>query len=125
MRPTSKQVFYWLPRILAILGIVFFSLFALDVFVEYETLSEIVVALAIHLIPSFILIAITVIAWRWHVVGGLLFLLLGFFSIFFFNTYENPISFALLTLPPLLVGLLFLWEGLMIWVDTKTEVESV
>ena len=121
MRPTYKQILHWLPRMLAIFGILFLSVFALDVFVEYATLSDIAVALTMHLVPSFLLIGATVVAWRWRILGGILFLILGFVSIFFFHTYENTWSFLIVTLPTLIVGLLFLWEGLITWATRELE----
>jgi hypothetical protein len=123
MRPKFKQIFHWLPRILAIIGVLFLSVFALDVFVEYETLSDIAVALTMHLMPSFLLIGATVVAWRWRILGGLLFIVLGFISIFFFNTYENSLTFMIVTLPTLVVGLLFMWEGLVTWAYREFEAD--
>jgi hypothetical protein len=107
----KSRLHYWLPRILAVLFILFISLFALDVFSVYETIGEIAIALFIHLIPSFLLIIATVIAWRWRLTGGILFLLLGVISILFFNSYWHVLTFLLVSLPPILLGLLFIWES--------------
>jgi len=107
----KARTLYWLPRILAVLFILFISLFALDVFSEYQTIGEIALALFMHLIPSFLLIIATVIAWRWRFMGGVLFVLLGTVSIFFFNSYEHILTFLLVSLPPILLGLLFIWES--------------
>lgn len=107
----KSKTLYWLPRILAVLFILFISLFALDVFSEYQTIAEIALALFMHLIPSFLLIIATVIAWRWRFMGGILFVLLGTVSIFFFNSYEHILTFLLVSLPPILLGLLFIWES--------------
>ena len=43
--------------------------------------------------------------------GGVLFILLGGVSIFFFDTYEHWISFALISIPPFVIGALFLLDG--------------
>ena len=55
-----KKTLNWIARILAIALIAFFSLFALDVFGQPGWF----LGLIMHLIPSFILIIITVIAWK-------------------------------------------------------------
>jgi hypothetical protein len=124
MRPTNKQILYWLPRMLALFGILFLSLFALDVFVDYSSIGEVALALTMHLIPSFVILAATIVAWRWRIVGGVLFIMLGFFSIAYFHTYQNLISFMLLSVPPMIVGMLFLWEGMMSWVYRDIEAMS-
>ena len=94
-----SKLLYWLPRVLAICFIIFISLFALDVF----GLPQWFLALIIHLIPSFILVAITVLAWKKEMAGGLLFLLAGILMLFFTH-FESMI----VSLPILVVGALFL-----------------
>ncbi len=69
MKLTRKDCIVWMPRILSILFICFISLFALDVFVEGRPWMEILVALLMHLIPTYVLILILVFAWRRPWVG--------------------------------------------------------
>lgn len=97
--PSLSKVLYWLPRILSILFIVFISLFALDVFGQPQWF----LALVMHLIPSFILIAVTVLAWKNEMIGGLLFLLVGILMLFFTH-FESLI----ISLPVIVIGALFL-----------------
>ena len=52
-------------RIVAVLGICFISLFAFDVFEAGRPPAEIAVGLFMHLLPSFGLIAVLAVAWRW------------------------------------------------------------
>lgn len=125
MRSNLQKITHWLPRILAIFGVLFLGIFAMDVFVEYETLSDIAVALTMHLIPSFVLVVATIIAWRWRVIGGVIFVALGLFSILFFNTPQYLASFLIVTVPPLVVGFLFLWDGIMAWVYLDAENDMV
>ncbi len=94
-----KNILYWLPRILSLLLIVFISIFALDVFSE----SQWFLALIMHLIPSFILIALTVFAWKNEKIGGILFILVGIAMSFFFH-FEA----LFITIPISIVGILFL-----------------
>jgi len=111
MQNRRKKILYWLPRIVAILFILFISMFAFDVFSEYSLLGEILVALFMHLVPSFFLVAAAVIAWRWPIVGGVLFIVLGLFSVVFFNTYDEVLSLLLISTPPVILGLLFIRHG--------------
>jgi len=106
-----KGFLHWLPRILVILYILFISLFALDVFAEYG-FPEVLVALFMHLIPSFILIIMLILAWKKPKYGGISFMFLSLGFTLQFNTNRMFISFILLTCIPLLIGILFLAEGL-------------
>jgi len=72
-----KKALYWIPRILAIMFIVFVSLFALDIFGMGLGFWGTIVGLIIHLIPSFILIIALLISWKWEHIGGIIFILLG------------------------------------------------
>ncbi len=69
-----KKLLYWLPRILGILLIIYFTLFALDAFDSDYSLGEMLLGFLIHLIPTFILIAILLIAWKWELAGGILYI---------------------------------------------------
>lgn len=92
-----KNMLYWLPRILAIALICFFSIFALDVFTQPKWIT----ALFIHLIPSFILIVLTIISWKHERLGGFLFLGVGLVIAVFFHSF----SLAIL---PAIIGMVFL-----------------
>jgi hypothetical protein len=59
-----------MPRILAILFAAFLSVFALDVFGEGYWFWGTIRALFMHLIPTMIVLAALIIAWRWEGVGG-------------------------------------------------------
>lgn len=102
----------WTPRLLAMAFIAFLALFALDVFGEYTTIWETFVALFMHLLPKIILLLALVIAWRWKLLGGVIFFALGVVSVFFFGTYEHIISFLLVSAPALVIGILFFVDGM-------------
>jgi len=55
---------YWLPRILCILAILFISLFALDSFDPELSLYKQLSGFLMHMIPSFILVALLIVAWK-------------------------------------------------------------
>lgn len=71
-----KSLFWW-PRILTILFITFISLFSLDVFSMGLGVLQTIGALLIHLIPSFILIAILVFFWRKSKILGYMWVAFG------------------------------------------------
>lgn len=79
MNTSTKRVLFWAPRVLSILFVLFISVFALDVFSEGYGFWEAILALLIHLIPTFILIIALVFAWRWEWVGALLFTAVALF----------------------------------------------
>jgi hypothetical protein len=76
-KKSRKDVWFWIPRILTILYILFISVFALDVFDKTSGIWNILLALLINLIPSFILIIILIISWKYELVGGIAFILFG------------------------------------------------
>jgi cell division protein FtsW (lipid II flippase) len=114
---TKEKMLYWTPRILCILAIAFISLFALDVFDNDHPLSHQLVALLIHLIPSFILLAFLLIAWKWEYTGGIFFIVIGVLAsplVFQHNYHMNHsvwislTTITLITVPFIIVGVLFL-----------------
>lgn len=60
----STKVLYWSPRVLAILAILFVSLFALDAFHPGKPLTQQLADFLIHLIPSFVLLTVLLLAWK-------------------------------------------------------------
>jgi hypothetical protein len=114
---TSIKLFHWFPRILCIVAILFISLFAADAFAPGLTIWQQLGAFLIHLIPSFILLAFLIIAWKWEIIGGIIFILigLGFSPVIFMLNYNRNHSIWLslviiltITIPFVVVGILFL-----------------
>jgi hypothetical protein len=97
-------------RAIAILGIGFISLFALDVFEPGRPMLEVAQGLFMHLLPSFGLIALLTLAWRWPLAGGFAFLLVG--ALPFVVLANSPWVNATLGGPFALAGLLFIAEAL-------------
>lgn len=102
-----EKAIYWVPRVLSILLLIFVSLFALDVFGQPNWF----LALLIHLIPSFILLLITIFAWKYEKLGGWLFILLCLAAMWFFLPPQT--TTLIFALPLLLIGFLFLVNGFM------------
>ena len=103
-----SRVLVWTPRILVILFAAFISLFALDEFREKRPFFKKILGLFIHLIPTFFIILSVIIAWRFKLIGGVLFAIVGIVFTLFFKTYTNIGRFAMLSLPLFLTGALFI-----------------
>jgi cell division protein FtsW (lipid II flippase) len=111
------KVFHWLPRIICILAILFVSLFAADAFSPELTIWQQLGAFIMHLIPSFILIAFLIIAWKWEYIGGIIFIIigLGLSPFVFVHNYKMNDSIWIslgiilsITIPFVIVGILFM-----------------
>ena len=114
---TSITVFHWLPRIICILAILFISMFALDAFAPGLTIWQQIGAFLMHLIPSFILIALLVVAWKWELIGGIIFIIIGLVlsPLVYQHNYNMNHSIgmslgilAMITFPFVVVGFLFI-----------------
>lgn len=115
---TSSKILQWTPRILCILAILFISLFALDSFSSELNLWQNIGSFLMHLIPSLVLLAILIIAWKWENIGGIILIIVGVaFSILVFNINYSQRHFTLwqsirnvsmLCLPFVLSGILFI-----------------
>jgi len=99
---------FWIPRVLAILFILFLSLFALDVFTGEAPLIQELGGFVIHLIPSFALIIVLIISWRKPLIGGIIFILLGLVFTFYFRTYQALLNFLTISFPLIVIGKLFI-----------------
>ncbi len=75
----TRQILYWSPRILCILFTIFLSLFALDVFSEGYNFTDTVVALFMHLVPTFIILIALAVAWKKEGVGTVIFIAFSLF----------------------------------------------
>jgi len=95
MSDVSKQALMWAPRILSIAFIAFLSLFAMDVFEEHLGFWPTMEALAVHLMPCFILLAVLILAWRREWIGALLYGAAG--TLYAIWTLSGPRAVAIST----------------------------
>jgi hypothetical protein len=116
------RTFHWFPRILCIVAILFISLFALDAATPGMTIWQQFGAYFIHLIPSFILLVLLLIAWKWEYVGGIIFVLigLGMSPLIFMTNYKHNQNIAasigiilMITFPFIVTGILFIISHFM------------
>jgi hypothetical protein len=99
---TSIKLLHWLPRIICILAILFISMFALDSFDSRHTIWQQFAAFGMHLIPTYVLIAILIVAWKWEKIGGIIFIVIGLsLSPFIFLINHNRNHFSI-------------WQSLMV-----------
>jgi hypothetical protein len=108
----------WLARIFCIAAIIFVSMFALDA-LEQGTFFQKLSAFALHLIPSFTLVLALLIAWKYELAGGILFILIGLCTapfIYHFN-FERTHSalvccevLSMINLPFIIVGVMFTYS---------------
>ena len=77
MKPLSKRLLYWTPRVFTILFAIFISLFALDVFSEGKGFWETVLNLLLHLVPMAIIVGVLVLSWRREWIGAIIYVALA------------------------------------------------
>jgi len=118
----KTKILHWLPRIIIILAILLVSMFALDAFESNQTIWQQIGGFLIHLIPSYILIAFLFIAWKWELIGGILFSLIGigFAPFIYIHNYNMNHSvlissevILLINFPFIIAGTLFILEHFM------------
>ncbi len=112
----TEKIIYWLPRVLSICFLAFISIFALDIFSEYSGFA-IILPLLIHLIPSFILLVVALIAWKYELVGTIIFL--GFAMFYVWDVgFTRPLSWYIaIVLPASIVGVLYLIS----WIQRRSR----
>jgi hypothetical protein len=88
-------------------------MFSLDVFGGADSLANKLLGFLIHNIPVIILAVILVIAWKWEVAGGALFILASLYGTVFYHSFTgNPGSLVVIG-PFFFLGLLFILHALL------------
>jgi hypothetical protein len=91
-------------------------MFALDAFAPGLTIWQQLGAFMMHLIPSFILLALLAVAWKWELAGGIIFTIIGLAlsPLVYTHNFEMNHSvgmslgiIAIITFPFVVVGILF------------------
>jgi len=101
-------IFVWVPRVLAILFILFLSAFAFDSFAGESPFHLKIAGFLIHLIPSFFLAVNLFFAWKNPRYGGIFFIIFGLVFTIFLRTYNSFSFFMLLSFPLFAIGALFM-----------------
>ena len=106
MNASAERTLFWTPRVLLILSTLFVSVFALDVFGEGLGVWGTLLALAIHLIPTFALLLVFAVVWKSEPLGGALMAILGVFFFYFFLRARWTVLLVMSGIP-ILTGVLF------------------
>jgi hypothetical protein len=112
MRIPSKPLLFWAPRVFCLLYAVFFSLFALDAFDEAHGFWKTVLAIFIHLVPTWIVLGILALSWRWEWTSALLSGCVGVWYVISTSGRMHWSAYVLISGPLFLVGSLFLIDWL-------------
>jgi hypothetical protein len=118
MNPTTRRILIWSPRLLGLAFAGFISLFALDAFGHGKGIWESLGDFGMHLIPTFVLLGIVALAWRWPWVGTAGSLALAALFLYWNFTVRHNVPSAVLVI----AGPLFVMAGLFLlsWVK-RTE----
>ena len=108
MTKSARGVLFWAPRILTILFALFLSVFALDVFAETRGFLETLTALVLHLMPTFLVVVLLVLAWRWELIGVIAFAGLAITYVVVMWGRFPWVTYATISGPLLLMSVLFL-----------------
>lgn len=99
-----------IARGLGILFVLFVGVFALDLFGAGYSAGELAVGLFMHLLPSFALLGVLLLAWFRPLWGAAAYAALGVGFTLFFHTYREPMSFLFISGPAFLLAGLFYWS---------------
>jgi hypothetical protein len=108
MSATPNRFLCWAPRILSIVFAAFLCLFAADVFGGSRGFWRTALALVMHLIPVFILIAVIVFAWKRPWLAALFFPLLAVVHLVTMWGRLDWQGYVLIEGPLVLMGVLYL-----------------
>ncbi|MDD5109668.1 MAG: hypothetical protein PHI63_00445 [Patescibacteria group bacterium] len=120
MKKTIPALIYWTPRIVSILFTAFIALFSLDVFGQGYGFWGTALAFFMHNIPTLVLLAVVLVAWKYEIVGGVAFILAGllYVAMMVLAAVKNPfawymVSYSLIIAgPAFAIGIMFLlnWQ---------------
>lgn len=104
----SRKLLYWFPRIVALLFSLLIIFFAISVIGQGFSWATFVLAL----IPGLILIITTIIAWRYEVAGGTIFVLLGvLYLLIAMGTNISADAVLIMSGIPIFTGALFVLDN--------------
>ena len=113
----KNSVIQWLPRLLCIGAILFVSMFALDSFEPGIPFGQQLTNFMMHLIPTYILLGLLGVSWKWPLIGGILFAIVGIVTTPFVYTmnlhrthsvWASLMIILMITVPFIIIGSLFI-----------------
>lgn len=118
MSPTNRNLLQWTPRLLGVIYAAFISLFAFDVWGMGGNFWDELAGFLVHLLPTYLIVAALIIAWRRPWAGGVLFLVLATaFGLLF--GWQEVATLLLMALTPTVIGLLFMADGCLERVELR------
>ena len=114
-----SKIIYWVPMVLSIIFVLFLSMLAFDVFGEYSGWM-VVLAFLIHMIPSFVLLALVILAWKYDLVGAIAFFgfAVWYVAMMGFGYYWT--MYAGIAGPAIVVGAFFLLS----WFQKRAQLKN-
>ena len=103
----------WFTRILAILAILFVLMFSLDSFGGDKPAVRQILEFLINSIPALILICALFVAWKYEIIGGVIFIGVAIGLGIFWDSFTGNSGSLIILAPFFLVGLLFILHGLL------------
>ncbi|MCC7504384.1 MAG: hypothetical protein IT259_03740 [Saprospiraceae bacterium] len=107
----TSSILTWFPRLLAVAFALFLSVFALDAWDGKSTFLHQLGAFLIHLIPSAVILGALYVAWKWRIIGGLLFMVIGMVFTVYFGAWRETELFLMLALPLFVAGVMFIFSN--------------
>ncbi|HBZ21126.1 MAG TPA: hypothetical protein DEO60_08365 [Bacteroidales bacterium] len=83
-------------------------MFSLDVFGGNEPVGRQLTGFLVSNIPVFVLILVLAIAWKFEIIGGIIFVLLFFALGIFFNSFTGNSGSLIILIPILVAGAMFI-----------------
>jgi len=104
----------WIPRVLAVLYALFLMIFSFDVFGDAGVTAKEIGDFLVHSVPSFLILLLVFVTWKWPRLTGLFFILLSAgFAVYFLVTKEQEVaSYYLMSLIPGAIGVIYLLCGI-------------
>ncbi len=112
MNPPLRKIFYWSARLLAIVMIFTIARMQLSGVNLDQPLGQALVSLLSHLWMTLLLIAALAIAWRWEIIGAVIYFGITVFIVLDMGKTE-PLYYLFLAAPHATTAVLFLISGLM------------
>ena len=119
---TKEMITLWSPRILCIGAILFVSMFALDSFQIGMPFGQQLLTFFMNLIPTYVLLLVLAVAWKWPLIGGILFTIAGIVMspfVYTMNYHRTNSVWAsitvvlMITIPFIVVGILFIMSKML------------
>jgi len=112
MNPPLRKVFFWSARLLGIFAIYIIARLHLSGVNFNQTFGQVLISLLSHAWVTLILIAALAVAWRWEIIGAVIYILIAGYLMLDMGKTEL-IYYLFIAVPFAVIALLFLISGLM------------